>query len=98
MRARLVIPALAAACVSLLSCDRVPTADRNPGRPSFITDGTLNGNAHHAVVLIILDTAGKPAFRCSGTIIAPNLVLTAGLCAVEPGESSDLCIFHEADV
>src|SRR6185436_6895099 len=68
MNTRLVIPVLAAACVGLLSCDRVPTADRNPGRPSFITDGTLDGNAHPAVVLIIMDIAGKPAFRCSGTI------------------------------
>src|SRR5438034_897020 len=88
MRARLVIPALAAACVSLLSCDRVPSDLRNPGRPSFITDGTLDGNAHPAVVLIIMDIAGKPAFRCSGTIIAPKLVLTAGHCAGEPGEVS----------
>ena len=98
MRARLVMPILAAACVSLLSCDRVPTADRSPGRPSFITDGTLDGNAHPAVVLIIMDIAGKPAFRCSGTIIAPKLVLTAGHCAGEPGEFSGLRIFNEADV
>ena len=94
MKVRLVIPVLAAACVSLLSCDRVPTADRNPGRPSFITDGTLDGNAHPAVVLIIMDIAGKPAFRCSGTIIAPKLVLTAGHCAGEPGEFSGLRIFN----
>jgi hypothetical protein len=98
MNARLVIPVLAAACVSLLSCDRVPTADRNPGRPSFITDGTLDGNAHPAVVLIIMDVAGKPAFRCSGTIIAAKVVLTAGHCAGEPGEFSGVRIFNEADV
>src|ERR1041384_5388803 len=98
MRARLVIPVLAAACVSLLSCDRVPSDLRNPGRPSFITDGTLDGNAHPAVVLIIRDIAGKPAFRCPGTIIPPKLVLTAGHCAGEPGEFSGLRIFNEADV
>src|SRR5438876_1506463 len=98
MNARLVMPILAAACVTLLSCDRVPTADRNPGRPSFITDGTLDGNAHPAVVLIIMDIAGKPAFRCSGTVIAPKVVLTAGHCAGEPGEFSGLRIFNEADV
>ncbi len=90
MKARLVMPVLAAACVSLLSCDRVPTAARNPGGPSFITNGALDGNAHPAVVLIIMDIAGKPAFRCSGTIIAPKLVLTAGHCAGEPGEFSGL--------
>src|SRR3989442_15679166 len=98
MRARLVIPAVAAACVSLLSCDRVPTADRTPGRPSFITDGTLDANAHPAVVLIIMDIAGMPAFRCSGTIIAPKVVLTAGHCAGEPGEFSGLRVFTESDV
>ncbi len=98
MNARLVIPALAAACVSLLSCDRVPTAARNPGGPSFITDGAVDGDAHPAVVLIIMDVAGHPAFRCSGTIIAPKLVLTAGHCAGEPGEFSGIRIFNEADV
>ena len=98
MRARLVIPVLAAACVSLLSCDRLPSDLRNPGRPSFITDGTLDGDAHPAVVLIIMDIAGKPAFRCSGTVIAPKVVLTAGHCAGEPGEFSGMRIFAEADV
>ncbi|HMH83620.1 MAG TPA: trypsin-like serine protease, partial [Gemmatimonadales bacterium] len=85
MKARLVIPMLAVACVTLLGCDRVPTATRNPGGPSFITDGTLDGNAHPAVVLIIMDVRGTPTFRCSGTLIAPKVVLTAGHCAGEPG-------------
>ena len=98
MNARLVIPVLAAACVGLLSCDRVPTADRNPGRPSFITDGTLDGNAHPAVVLLVMDIDGQPAFRCSATLIAPKVVLTAGHCAGEPGEFSGMRIFTEADV
>lgn len=98
MNPRFVIPVLAAACISLLGCDRVPTAARNPGGPSFITDGTLDGNAHPAVVLIIMDIAGTPAFRCSGTLIAPKLVLTAGHCAGQPGEFSGLRIFNEADV
>jgi trypsin len=98
MRARLVIPVLAAACVSLLGCDRVPTAARNPGGPSFITNGALDGNAHPAVVLIIMDVKKVPAFRCSGTLIAPKVVLTAGHCAGEPGEFSGVRIFTESDV
>ncbi|HEV2750645.1 MAG TPA: trypsin-like serine protease, partial [Gemmatimonadales bacterium] len=71
---------------------------QSPYRPSFITNGTLDGDAHPAVVLIIMDVAGTPAFRCSGTLIAPKLVLTAGHCAGEPGEFSGLRIFNEADV
>src|SRR5438445_6956686 len=98
MRARLVIPVLAAVGLSLLGCDRVTTEPRSPGRPSFITDGALDGNAHPAVVLLVMDINGTPAFRCSATLIAPKVVLTAGHCAGEPGEFSGMRIFTESDV
>lgn len=98
MRARFVFAVLAVACAALLGCDRVPTNSRSPYHPSFITNGTLDGDAHPAVVLIVMDVAGTPAFRCSGTLIAPKLVLTAGHCAGEPGEFSGMRIFNEADL
>ena len=69
-----------------------------PSTPSRITNGTLDGSAHPAVILIIMDIAGSPAFRCSGTLIAPKLVLTAGHCTGEPGEFSGMRIFTESDV
>src|SRR6266542_260383 len=98
MRARLVIPVLAAACLSLLGCDRGPTDSCHSYRPSFITYGALDGNAHPAVVLLVMDIGGKPAFRCSGTLIAPKVLLTAGHCAGEPGEFSGMRVFTESDV
>src|SRR5436190_112582 len=97
MRARLVTPIVAAATLALLGCDRAPTAPQ-PGRPSFITNGTVDGSAHPAVVLLVMDVNGTPAFRCSATLIAPKVVLTAGHCAGEPGEFSGMRIFTEADV
>jgi secreted trypsin-like serine protease len=63
-----------------------------------ITDGHLDGNLHPAVGLIVMDIDGKPAFRCSGTLIAPTFVITAGHCAGEPGEFSGMRFFAESDV
>jgi secreted trypsin-like serine protease len=98
MTARTFIPALAVACLIPLACDKAPTHVLSPDRPSFITDGVVDGNAHPAVVLIVMDVGGQPAFRCSGTLIGPKVVLTAGHCAGEPGEFSGMRIFTESDV
>ena len=46
-----------------------------------ISDGELNGDGHPAVVLILMEVDEEPAYRCSGTLIAPTFVLTAGHCA-----------------
>ena len=83
----------------LSACDRTTTAPLTaPDRPSRITNGSVDGAGHPAVVLIVMDVAGSPAFRCSGTLIAPKLVLTAGHCAGEPGEFSGMRVFTESDV
>jgi len=98
MRVRILIPTLAAVCSGLLGCDRAVTNLPASDRPSFITYGSLDGNSHPAVVLIVMDIAGEPAFRCSGTLIGPRVVLTAGHCAGEPGEFSGMRVFTESDV
>jgi hypothetical protein len=88
-----------AAALTLAACSDAPTSNSNGSNdPSFITHGTLDGNAHPAVVLLVMDVAGVPTFACSGTLIAPTFVLTAGHCAGEPGEFSAIRIFTESDV
>ena len=45
-----------------------------------ITDGSLDGEAHPHVGLLIFDVGGSPAWRCSGTLLSPTVMLTAGHC------------------
>jgi hypothetical protein len=95
-----------AAALTLAACSDAPTSNSdNTPVPEFITKGgQLDGNRHPGTVLIIMDVlAGDPprstpAFRCSGSLISPTVVLTAGHCAGEPGEFSAIRIFNEADV
>jgi len=63
-----------------------------------VTDGELDGDGHPEVVLILMEVDGAPAYRCTGTMIAPTYVLTAGHCAGAPGEFSGIRIFTESDV
>jgi len=63
-----------------------------------ITHGTLDGDAHPAVVLLLMEVDGQPAFRCSASLLSPTVVLTAGHCAGEPGEFSGMRVFTESKV
>src|SRR5215210_7925511 len=65
-----------------------------------ITDGRLDGNDHPAVVLILMEIGGKPAYRCSGTLLSATVVLTAGHCTNNhPGAPySGMRVFTESDV
>jgi hypothetical protein len=45
-----------------------------------ITNGELDGDGHPHVGILIFDVDGAPAWRCSGTMLSPTVMLTAGHC------------------
>ncbi|MGD8684852.1 MAG: trypsin-like serine protease [Chloroflexota bacterium] len=62
-----------------------------------ITDGELDRNGHPMVGLMVaFDRDDEPLWRCSGTLIAPQLYLTAGHCTEPPAVSAQ--IWFDADV
>ena len=65
-----------------------------------ITDGKLDGEGHPAVVLLLMEIGGKPAFRCTGTLLSPTILLTAGHCTDDfPGSPyTGMRVFTESDV
>ena len=95
MRTRAFVASATASLLLLAACDRTDpvTAPMLPTDASRITNGVPDGAAHPAVVLIVMDIAGSPAFRCSGTLLSPTVVLTAGHCTGQPGEFSAMRIF-----
>lgn len=65
-----------------------------------VTDGELDGEGHPHVVLLLMEVDGAPAFRCSGTLISPTFLLTAGHCTngFPDFEFSGMRVFTESDV
>jgi len=68
------------------------------GTALAVTDGELDGEGHPQVVLLLMEVDGEPAFRCSGTLLSPTVLLTAGHCAGAPGEFSGMRVFTDSDV
>jgi len=67
------------------------------GPVAAITSGEPDGDGHPYVGLMIAqDKDGNPLWRCTGTLIAPELFLTAGHCTEAP--AAHIEIWFDADV
>jgi hypothetical protein len=65
-----------------------------------VTDGELDGDGHPHVVLLLMEVGGEPMYRCSGTLLSPTVLLTAGHCTSNyPDEPyTGMRVFYESDV
>ena len=58
---------------------------------SAVTDGTLDGNGHPYVGLMVAkDASGTPLWRCSGTLMSKTIFLTAGHCTEAPAATAEI--------
>lgn len=65
-----------------------------------ITNGELDGDDHPYVVLVVADV-GNGGWRCSGTLMSPTVVLTAGHCTSNLPDTTPIDamrVFTESDV
>jgi secreted trypsin-like serine protease len=61
------------------------------GPAQAITDGEKDGERHPYVgIMVAQDAKGNPLWRCSGTLIAPKLFLTAGHCTEAPAAKAEI--------
>jgi secreted trypsin-like serine protease len=93
MRALAVLPLLIslAACTSE-AADRAASSDGKSTRrvSAPIVNGQPDTSAHDSVVYIAIGTQGS---FCTGTLIAPNLVITARHCVADPDETQECGAF-----
>lgn len=98
MSSRMLSSAVLLSALAAAGCASDGATAVQTDRPTLITYGSPTGSAHPEVVLVLMEQNGVPAFRCSGTLISPTRVLTAGHCTGEAGEFSGMRIFTESDV
>jgi hypothetical protein len=56
-----------------------------------ITDGTLDGNGHPWVGLLVAqDADGDPLWRCTGTLLSSDVFITAGHCVEAPAAHMEI--------
>ena len=70
-----------AAFLTMAACDSTPAPElADISLEPQVKFGELDGDDHPSVGLLVFDVNGSPSERCSGTLLSPTVLLTAGHC------------------
>lgn len=81
VRPHLLLAAAASLLLLALAIAPLALAGRGPNAGTAIVGGSVASEGQYPSEAFVLDIRGKLAGACSGTVVAPSLVLTAGHCA-----------------
>ena len=89
-RVRPVAP-LALVCLALAACSAAPRTESAGEAASPIINGKNSDDSQNAVVLLVYPVSSTEAFECTGTMLAPNLILTARHCVSKTADAAFGC-------
>lgn len=82
---------VAAAAFSAAGCSDIVDAPIEAApRQADVTGGTADGNAHPHVGTLLFVQNGVGYYSCTGTLISPTVMLTAGHCVESEGNVNDV--------
>jgi hypothetical protein len=76
--------------LSVAACSDITDTTTEAGGPSFVTGGTPDGSAHPHVGTLLFVQNGVGYYSCTGTLLSPTVMLTAGHCVESGGRTNDV--------
>src|SRR5260221_14635552 len=77
--------------LGVTACSSAPLPEGSASTSLPTINGKASDNTQDAVVLILYDAGGGNTYGCTGTLLAPNLVVTARHCVSQTAETGIAC-------